>query len=915
MAIHYMGDIKHMTCQTEKGFRRSPLSDISYNCGEKLTDKFTGRTHNRQHYDGTQIIKSDIVSADELCIYGNSSISSAERRNMMYNDLYRLNKKDSERIYWKTEIALSNEFTDEQLKEVSHEIAISFSRYLHRPIDYSIHKKPPTKTKPGNNHLHIASPERIYENGVWGSKSTSYYIDKDGNPIFDRNYKDANGNDIRKPCTIDNKKPIEAINPETGLKYYVNQRRDKKGRLQWKDRDINALTKADLKWMHNEIDRIQNLVLTRHKINDKVKRNDSRTTNDLKEAGIKAQHIGKRDMEKQGESYQEKMMLNRRYEFFKNTFDSKYAELDIAEKTYAAAELAEAQTEENCNAIAAEKARSIKENEKLQSAVDAAVTDYVENELRPEELFVKHSVSEYNKAVNLSRQNADTIIKTMNNGIIAVNNDVDKFNKQEMPTDREILVIENAINNGHHMERYRNAAVEIFRKSLSSDRMQNASRKRWRRNQGWLTRNYINKFIGKEAAFLYEKYLRFKNFIKPGDQNPQKHIAPVTCEFALKTIINGGSVPDIKSRIRNEQTSMDNAVRITAENNAQYNQDVQSENHLPPPTAEPLTLWNTLPERMLQLTNEEKRIFYNPLPDYKPQKDQETFQNKLNQIDTLAFQAVTHRQNDLTQTQESMSHIGNIINIVNDHIAEQARIRKAEADRRAAELAEQTRLEEDRRNKWSRAEYDRLAAIRNEKLKKLRIAIMTKTVNVEYQKQLKDYNDYKDAKDIVDAAYQKWQNFKEAEAKAKETYESKNSLFSFYKYEYNTDYTEINRLKEKYEEYKEKLDELFPTVPTKPDKNIIIQNVKERLGKRQANLLIKDAANLKFEDKDLLISEYDIAAKAAQEYWKKKPNDDPADGKKIQQTQQNNNVADRRTVNTPTIAPPGRNKGKGRGGR
>lgn len=905
MAIHYMGDIKHMTCQTEKGFRRSPLSDISYNCGEKLTDEFTGRTHNRQHYDGTQIIDSDIVSADESCKYGNSSISSAERRNMMYNDLYRLNKKNSERIYWKTEIALSNNMTDEQLKETAREISLSISQYLHRPVDYSIHKKPPTKKKPGNNHVHIAVPERAFDNGNWGGKSTSYYINKDGNLIYDKIYKDEKGNDIRKPCTVDNKDPIYAINPKTGLEYCVNQRKDKNGRLQWKDKDINALGKSDLKWMHDEIDRIQNMVLEKHNINDQVKRNDSRTTEELKKAGIKAQHIGKRDMEKRGEQYQEKVQLNQQYDFFKTTFDNQFAKLDEEEHLLSIAERAEAQAENKHAAITLEKEKNIKIAEDLQKETDAAITDYIENDLQPEEIFVKHSVSEFNKAIDLAKQNTAPIITTMDNGVSAINKEIKEFNRQTNPTDRETLIIEHIATNGHHMERYRSAAEKIFRKSLSSERMQAASRKRWRRNQGWLTRNYIHKFVGKEASFLYEKYLRLKNIIKPEDQNPKKYIEPVTCEFALKSIINGGSVPNIKSRIRNDQTVTDNAIRITTENNAKYNKDAQSESHLPPPTTEPLTLWNTLPNRILQLTNEEKRIFYNPLPDYEPQKDQEDFQAKLNQMDTLAFQSVTHQQNDLTQTQESMNRVSNIINMVSEHIAEQERIRKA------AEEAAKRKAEE-----WKREEYDRLSAIRNEKLDLFRAAVAIAFEEKTYNDQLQAYNkyqEYKALKDNIIFYKEKW----EKQCKLEDEEAERKSRWSIY--DYSPDRTVSDRYYDQYLEAERKLekrypDEEYPTYAPEPDREKIEQEANDKFASMRADLLKKNDASMGLNIEQKIIDDYDRAAAAAQEYWKKKPADDPASGKHIQQPKQNTN-ADRRAANTPTVAPPDRKKGKGRGGR
>jgi len=880
MAIHYMGDIKHMTCQTEKGFRRSPMSDISYNCGEELTDEFTGRTHNRQHYDGTQIIDSDIVSADESCIYGNSSISSAERRNMMYNDLYRLNKKDSERIYWKTEIALPNNMTDEQLQETAREISLSFSQYLHRPVDYSIHKKPAKKTKPGNNHVHIAVPERAFDNGKWGGKSTSYYIDRKGNLIYDKIYKDEKGNDIRKPCTVDNKDPIYAINPKTGLEYCVNQRKDKNGRLQWKDKDINALGKSDLKWMHDEIDRIQNMVLAKHNINDQVKRNDSRTTEELKKAGIKAQHIGKHDMEKQGESYQEKMMLNRRYEFFKTTFDSKYAELDAAERMLTAAELEEGKANENCNAIAAEKARSIKEKENLQSEVDTAITDYIENELQPEEIFVKDSVSEFNKAIDLGKQNTAPIITTMNNGISAINDKINKFNQQDNPTDRETLIINYLAMNGQHMERYRNAADEIFRKSLSSERIQAASRKRWRKYRGWLTRNYINKVVGKEAAFLYEKYLRLKNIIKPEDQNPKKYIAPVTSEFALKSIINGGSVPDIKSRIRNNQTVTDNAVRITAENNAQYNKDAQTENHLPPPTAEPLTLWNTLPERMLQLTNEEKRIFYNPLPEYVPQKDQQDFLDKLNEMDTLAFLSVTNQQQNLIQIQESMNRIGNIITAATNYNTEQ--------ERKAAE-------------EWKREEYDRLSVIRTEKLDIMRSAASAsygETIYNERMDKYQQYQQYQEMKSNIDFYKDLWEKqYDKEDEDAK-----KKSAWSIYTYDPNrtvSDHYYAQYVKAKQQLEEKYPDEQYPAFASEPNRDICNREAKAEFASMRADLLKKKIITLNLNVDKQIIDDYDKAAADAQAYWKRKPADpnDPASGKQTAKTQTVDTFVTRRKAN------------------
>ena len=177
MANHYLGDIKYVTGKTKNGRYRSPLREISYNSGQELTDHETGRTHNRPHTDGTIIIDNDIVSADPECEYGNTSVSSKTRREKLYFALYGMNKNKDERIYAHTEIALSNQFTDEQLKVVAKVIGLSFSKKFGRPYDYAIHKKPATKNKPANNHMHIAWPMRVFKNGKFSEqKSVSFYV-------------------------------------------------------------------------------------------------------------------------------------------------------------------------------------------------------------------------------------------------------------------------------------------------------------------------------------------------------------------------------------------------------------------------------------------------------------------------------------------------------------------------------------------------------------------------------------------------------------------------------------------------------------------------------------------------------------------------------------------------------------------
>ena len=254
--------------------------------------------------------------------------------------------------------------------------------------------------------------------------------------------------------------------------------------------------------------------------------------------------------------------------------------------------------------------------------------------------------------------------------------------------------------------------------------------------------------------------------------------------------------------------------------------------------------------------------------------------------------------------------------------AELERIRKEEADRRADEekrKAEEARKKSERLAKekaeadrravpsWSREEYDRLSAIRNEKLERFRLAVMQHVADTEYQEQLERYEDYAQEKAIVDRAYNRWKDYEEREQRAKSEYESKNSFFSLHTYTYHIDYDEISRLEQRYETVRDELEEKFPTIPAKPDKVAIIREIKRKFGKRQANLLIKDVADLKFKDKDILLAEYKASAEEAIAYWKKKPTDpnDPNAGKNNQQTQKKDN--------TTTIVQPDRKRSKGKG--
>ena len=243
-------------------------------------------------------------------------------------------------------------------------------------------------------------------------------------------------------------------------------------------------------------------------------------------------------------------------------------------------------------------------------------------------------------------------------------------------------------------------------------------------------------------------------------------------------------------------------------------------------------------------------------------------------------------------------------------VEEQERIRKAEADRRAAELERIRKEEADRRaaaSSWSRAEYDRLSAIAKNDIENYRIGAMEAMVEIEYQQQLERNEDYTQEKAIVDKHYNRWKDYEESEQRAKSEYESRNSFFSLHEYTYHIDYDEISRLKQRYENARNELEEKFPTVPPKPDKVAIMREIKRKFGKRQINLLINDTKDLDFEGKEFMLNKIKNSSAKRNEYWKMKPDDpnDPNDGKNIQQTQKNDNAA--------TLVPPDRKRSKGKG--
>ena len=312
--IHY-AKIKHRTCSTKTGRRRSPVIGPAYESGMALLDETTNNTHFRPHTDGTEIIYTEIFSADPNCPYGDKSIPLIERRTSLWNDLYRENKNNDEQISAYGEIAIPNDITNAEMIEIAQKLGNHFSKSYKRPIDLSIHKKA------GNNHIHFGIPEREYKNGIWLQKRHKVYKDWNGNLLFNKKYYDENGWDIRKPIIdyekveAENKKRRKAGNPEnvnpyerdpkTGRYYY--QLLKEGNRKQW-DNNPNIgrfLHKAEVSKLHNEIDNIVNEVLKDHGYNVTVKRNRPEVKKILEELHIQQVRIPTSDFKTHSPIFEE----------------------------------------------------------------------------------------------------------------------------------------------------------------------------------------------------------------------------------------------------------------------------------------------------------------------------------------------------------------------------------------------------------------------------------------------------------------------------------------------------------------------------------------------------------------------------------------------------------------------------------
>ena len=185
MAIYHCS-IKNIS----RGSGKSAVASASYRAGEKLEDLETGLIH-----DYTQ--KKEIAYS-EIFLCKNAP-KEYQDRGTLWNAVEQIEKQSKARLAREWEVALPNELTLEQSKELVKGFAQSLVDEG-MCVDVNIH------WKEGNHHAHIMATVRaINEKGQWAPKTKKVY------------------------CRDEYGQKIPLIDKNTGL-----QKVDKQNRKQWK---------------------------------------------------------------------------------------------------------------------------------------------------------------------------------------------------------------------------------------------------------------------------------------------------------------------------------------------------------------------------------------------------------------------------------------------------------------------------------------------------------------------------------------------------------------------------------------------------------------------------------------------------------------------------------------------------------
>ena len=167
--------------QVKRSEGSSVVASAAYRAGEKLYSEYDGMTSDYTRKGG--VLYSEIM----LPSYAPEEYRD---RQTLWNAVEFVEKNKNAQLAYNFEIALQNELTFEENRELAREFLQKYFVDDGMMIDFAIHE-PDKEGGIPNPHFHVLAPIRpIEENGEWGYKQHRVYsLDEDGNRIKDEDGK------------------------------------------------------------------------------------------------------------------------------------------------------------------------------------------------------------------------------------------------------------------------------------------------------------------------------------------------------------------------------------------------------------------------------------------------------------------------------------------------------------------------------------------------------------------------------------------------------------------------------------------------------------------------------------------------------------------------------------------------------
>ena len=708
-----------------------------------------------------------------------------------WNDL---NAVEKDRLAVRFLLPIPKELTKEQGIELAKEWAYQEFVSKGHVVQLSFHEE---KDKNGNFHCHGLGSYRQLVNGEWADvKSHKAFVDENGEPLEKVNTPklkngklqyDSHGN-IKftkgwqrleydkdgKPILNEDGTPvlkdirIPLLNPD-GTQKTTNNGKYKKPA--WKERKITlsdlerrtASAEARHLWQD-----VQNEFFRKHNIRD--------------EQG----NILQVDLRSYAEQDKDKPEEERR-------IPTQHQGIGPASELIA---------EENRKEM--QRRKDIVNRKKLVQKIDSnikVITDYVEQDLKPEEMFVSDYMQPIKEAISLKNEIADEAHEILLDGYKTTGEEIRNLQKQKTLSDREQARLRLLQDNKTSWEKSVHK-INTIRNYNGTVNLESHCRKTWRGLTGWKRYGYV-KNRNKRQAEIYKSYLIHKGQIDPTEQNPDLSLPEkVTLNQALYSVIKGNSVPGMKASYDNKLSAQQNTRNTASVTFAKWKDNVTSDLHTPPATSdfEIMTVIQTVPERVTQLATDSKRIYYSAVPhDYSMEQDYQRYLTRIMEIDEAERKAEEARKEA-------------------ERLAEEQR-RKAEADRMAVE--EKRKQEAERlsaiakRNaiqkyeEWLKKENQLMAAVQKNVSDSKSLYLQTVTGNA-VDSRMKSWNDYDSARKSVDRLETRYDDIRyEEQEKA-----DKSSFWNRYEpnqHRIDSAYADWQRAKRKFD------DTYAFRIPEKPD--------------------------------------------------------------------------------------------------